>query len=83
MQKKITLDFMSLSFFHLILLALMIPKTKHVKIINEGLWIFKIVFLVGLTALVDLTFGPGVSDWAQFIATWVSPALYIIMVFIF
>lgn len=83
MQKKVTLDFMSLSIFHLIILAVMLPKTKHIKTINEGLWIIKIAVLIGLIALVDLTYGPEVSDWIQLIATCASPLLYVIMVFIF
>ncbi len=40
----------------------MIPKTKNVKIINEGMWIIKIILLALIITLVDFTFGPSFSE---------------------
>ena len=61
-QKKLTLDFNSLAIFHFVLFLLLIPKTKNVKIINEGMWIIKLIFLAIIITIVDLTFGPSSSD---------------------
>jgi hypothetical protein len=71
---------LALVIFHFLIFALLLPKTKHVKVINEGLWLLKILLIAALVFLVGHTFGPSISTIVELGSTLLSPILYILTV---
>ena len=79
--KNINVDFLCLAVVHLVILVAMLPRAKHVKVINEGLWVFKLIFLAFLIFLAEiLEFAWFAGHFLQLLTVWVSPVLYVLMV---
>ncbi len=54
-SQRFAVNFFALGVFHALILVCMIPKNKYVKVINEGLWILKLIVLVVLLVVLNLT----------------------------
>jgi predicted tellurium resistance membrane protein TerC len=50
-QKRTTVDMLALVVLHFVVFVLILPKNKHVKLINEGIWLIKIFFIALFTVL--------------------------------
>lgn len=74
---------MGVAIMHFFLMCSMFCKSEKVKIINEGLWIIKIIIAALVALILRLVVGTGFFEYLMIFSEWGATLLYLFIAIVF
>jgi hypothetical protein len=82
-NKNVEVVFAAAAIMHLMLVCCMFCKSEKVKIINEGLWFFKLMVIALIALFLRLAVGTTFFVYLEYFSVWGANLLYLFIAIVF